>query len=448
MLRLFSGSAVIRLSGAAAQLLLTLVIARVCGAHEAGIFFFGYSILMIMSTLVRLGSEYSGLRNVAAQLDAGDVRAVRRSVDSRLAVVVTTGALTAAILACSAPIVAGWTLGDGAEPALVLLGLAVLPAALIYLLAEMMKGAQRAWVALAFQNVAVPGLSVATVLALSLFASLDAWNIAAVLCVTNWLVAMGALVAWLVILRERFGEVGPVSVSREEIRQVFNDSPSLLVVSMTTVVMQWMGATILAFLAPAAEVAGYSVAMRISIAVSIIHSAASSVVGPQMSVAYAGGDLSRLRRVCHQTGILIAFISWPILLVLFVFAGPSMAVFGSGYAEFADVLRVLLVAQFVAALIGHSGMVLVMAGRYGLARTNSVIAAMSLVTLSFIAVPYGGALGAAVAMCAAVVVGHLTGLVMVRRSLEIWTIPLAASQIAEAVRAGGREGSDESASRR
>lgn len=439
MLRLFSGSAAIRLSGAAAQLLLTLVVARLCGAHEAGIFFFGYSILMIMSTLVRLGSEYSGLRTVAAYFDASDLAAVRRSVDTRLVVVTTTGAAAALLLVVAAPLIAEVTLGEGARPVLVFLGLAIVPAAIIALLAEVMKGAQHAWLALAFQNAAVPTISVVAVVGTNQFTPLDARAVATILCLTTWLAAVGALGAWFAILRLRFDCVGTASVTGAEVRQVLRDAPALLVVSMTSVTMQWMGATILAFLAPAAEVAGYSVAMRISIAASIVHSAASSVAGPQMSVAYGGNDIGRLRIVCHQTGVLIAAITWPVLLAMFIFAGQCMAIFGSGYSEYAGVLRVLLVAQFIAALIGHSGMVLVMTGRYGLARANSIVAAASLAALAFVGVPLWGAMGAAVAMSASVTIGHLAGLVMVRRSVGMWTIPTTTPQMRDVLRAARRE---------
>jgi O-antigen/teichoic acid export membrane protein len=131
---------------------------------------------------------------------------------------------------------------------------------------------------------------------------------------------------------------------------------------------------------------------------------------------------------------MISCITWPALLLMVALAPMCMVVFGSGYQNYAYVLRTLLLGQVVAAVIGHSGTVLVMSGRYVSAQWSSVIAALCLAVFSLAAVPALGAEGAAIAMAGAVVAGHAAGFLLVRRDLGIWTIPTSREDLGSAMR--------------
>lgn len=431
IVKVFTGSAAIRVSGAAAQLLLTLTVARFCGAEQAGFFFFGYSLIVILSTLARIGSELSGLRAVAPLFETQNEDELRSVVDSRLALVSGISLLLAVGLGVLAGPIAHGSFGSRVESVLWLSALAIPPMAMIGLVSEVLKGAQRAWLALTVQNVGAPTVTVVILVAEHATVGLNADRAAAAVVASSWVVAVGAMLAWRRVLAGRFGSArGGFRINRGEVVNTLREAPSLLIVSTTSVVMQWIGATILGFLASAPEVSGYSVAMRISIAVSIVHSAAASVVGPQMSIASAAGQVARLKRVCHQTSVMITAITWPALVTMMVLAPLCMAVFGQEYRDFASVLRILLVGQLVAAVIGHSGTVLVMSGHYSSARWSSVAAALALAALSVLAIPVLEARGAATAMASAVVIGHLAGFALVRRQLGIWSIPVSLQDFA------------------
>lgn len=437
MLKVLGTSTVIRVAGAASQLALTVLVARVCGKAEAGVFFFAYSIMFIMATLARLGSEISGMRRVAQLIGHAPTR-VSDEVASRL---LTTGVVAlvfaGGVAACGPYLVRhGGHVPDALE-AFELLACAIPPFAIGGLLSELLKGAGAPQVGLMYQNVAIPGGTVACVVAIGVVSNGNARIVAAALlgCAV---VSVGA--SYRNLKRRIHGSAArPVGLirswSRGTVITIVRDAPALLVVSVTSVVMQWIGSACLGFLAPPTEVAGYSVAIRISIAVSIAQSAAASVVGPQLSVAHAHGDERRLRHVSQETGVAIAAFTWPVLIGMFIWAPECLAIFGSQYSSSAMLLRILIIGQLVAALIGHSGTVLVMCGLYRSGRATALVAAAVLAILSFGLVPLVGALGAAIAMSAAVAAGHVTGLVLARRDLGLWTIPLTRSDL-QLLRAG------------
>lgn len=428
MFRLFTASAAIRACGAVAQVLMTLVISRACGVESAGIVFFGYSLIMIASTLARAGTELSALRDIAQAHAARDQGALQSRGLARLILVCALGGLICAVVVLSASMVAERSLGPNAAAALRWAGVAIPAFALTGLLSEFFKGIQRAWVGLTVQNLATPALVVVTLLVAPTHRASQA---SAVIAAASWLTAIAALVFWrrltgrwsILTLRQAGGGAG----------RLIRDVPTLLVVTVAPVVMQWIGAALLGFLAAPAEVAGYSVAARLAIAVSVVHSAASSISAPRMAVAHSSGDIYGLHRVVMQTGLLISIITWPILIILAVAAPVVLDFFGPGYGGFSVALRVLLVGQVVASLIGHSGIVLVMVGRYAAARRVSLIAIVSLTVLMAILAPLFGAIGAAIATSASVIFGHLAGLTIVRRDVGIWTIPTSSSSLRVAV---------------
>jgi O-antigen/teichoic acid export membrane protein len=393
---------------------------------EAGIYFFAYAIATIGAAATRLGTELAGIRLSAQWYEARELDRLRASIDTRLMVVVVVAGVAGISGSLVAPeVVAHTSLGPGASSAVRLAAVAVVPLAILGFLSEILKGVGRALLALSLQNLVVPGVGASVLMCWARHGT-DATTGLTALTIIASLAVTFAFLGWRRTLSQHFGYCPRTPrVQSTAAWEALKDAPALLVVSTTAVVMHWLGATLLAFFSVPREVAGYSVAVRLSIGVSVIHSAAASVVAPKMSVASASQDGSQLRQLSHETSVIITALTWPVLLLLFVFAEQAMSLFGTEYLAFTGILRILLVGQFVAAFFGHSTTVLLMAGRYAAARWTSLCAAMVLAVFSVVAVPRLGAAGAALAMTAALISGHVFAAVLARRSLGIWTVPLA-----------------------
>ena len=345
------GAGFVRLSGAGLQLAMSVIIARQLGAYQAGIFFFAYSILMIASAVGRVGCDLSGLREIATRIEGADAHGFANAILARLSLVsLVSGALCAAFLALL-PLIARASYGDDAVWALVYSAIALPAFSGLTLLAEMLKGAFRPNLALFFQNVLVPVLVIAGVAATGSGLQPNAAIVAGFVCASAWLSMILAIAAWRWEFSRRFGGRFLRPRAFEGRREIFLASLPLVTVTLAPTVMQWLGATALGFLAPAQEAAGYSVAIRISITVSIVHSAIHSVVGPQMARATAAHDFLSLRRVTKQAGLMIGLLTAPALILMFWRAPDVIHVFGPGYESSANLLRILLVGQLVAAWV-------------------------------------------------------------------------------------------------
>ncbi|EAQ06419.1 lipopolysaccharide biosynthesis protein [Yoonia vestfoldensis] len=437
MLKRFSLTALVRILGAGANLVLMLAITWLTGAVEAGIFLFGYSIMTILATVSRLGSELSGLREVAALHDSGTPEQVSRAVRVRIILTTALSISFAGLFALVfAPFAEARFGGDHTSTSIVLLGLGLPALALLGLFTEFLKAVDRATIAVLYQNTTVPGFTVVGLGAAALVQPVGASATAAAMLIATWITLGLAALTFLKWWRTQPIQLGTVerSVVMGDFIQILRDAPALVVVSSTSIIMQWIGSVLLGFLADARHVAGFSVAVRLSITVSIVNSAVISVMSPRMAAAHSAGNIAVLRRLAQQTSLVIMAITAPVLLSIYAFAGFWLSFFGPDFASYAAELRVLVLGQVIAAAIGHSGTVLVMANLYREARFTSIVASLSLVATMLFAIPFFGTLGASAALSFAVVAGHLAGVILTRRNLNFWTVPTEYGDVLYAIR--------------
>jgi O-antigen/teichoic acid export membrane protein len=124
-------------------------------------------------------------------------------------------------------------------------------------------------------------------------------------------------------------------------------------------------------------------------------------------------------------------ITWPISLLVILFAPIYLGLFGDEYRAGAPVVVVLACAMLVATGCGMVDMVLAMAGRTSWNLLNVLLALAVMVGLDVLLIPRLGALGAAIGLACAVVVNNLVPLVQVARTARLH--PFSAGTFAAAV---------------
>ncbi len=114
----------------------------------------------------------------------------------------------------------------------------------------------------------------------------------------------------------------------------------------------------------------------------------------------------------------------PVLLLLIVFPGFIMGIFGQQFVRGWGVLAVLAIGQFINVSTGSVGFLLIMCGEERVYRNNTAFAAIVNVALNVLLIPRWHALGAAVATATALATLHLTAAFLVWRRLRIQPFPL------------------------
>ena len=422
LLQLFTSTAVVRAVGAVAQLLMTIVIAKSMGSQAAGQVFFAYALVMLVSQVSLLGSEISGLRTVA--INAADQNRVALRNDSAIRI---RFVLASSSIASLSTITLVGLIGIRGKDPLSLLQLSMtaltIPLyALVLLLAELFKGIGKPVVGLTFQNVLIPIIVIGAVaVGHAGFGSMPSSHVIAAIMTACAITSLAILAFYssVVGLKARSYCLGRTG-------GLLKDAPAVAPVSATPAIIQWSGVVLLGILASPEDIATYAVAARVTIAVSILHSAVASVAAPRLAIAFHSADLSAFRAASVHTGLLISGLALPVLGLLFFFSRSILEVFGSSYADNGStVLRILVLGQIVAAVFGHSGTVLLMAGKFRIASANSTLFGVLQLSMTLALVPAFGALGAALSTALTVALGHITTLVLVRAYVHLWPIPLS-----------------------
>ena len=196
-------------------------------------------------------------------------------------------------------------------------------------------------------------------------------------------------------------------------------------VSALSLVSQWGGVILLGWFADPAQVALFSIALRVAMLNSFILRAVNAVVGARFAELYHRADLAGLRTLALHSSRLMALVAIPLLLLLLYCAQPLLAIFGDEFVLAVPCLIILSIGQFLNVITGAVCLLLEMTGSEARLRQFELISALVMLVLGFTLVPLWGALGAAIATACAVGSVNLLAVYEVKRRfgfnmLKIW----------------------------
>jgi O-antigen/teichoic acid export membrane protein len=145
------------------------------------------------------------------------------------------------------------------------------------------------------------------------------------------------------------------------------------------------------------------------------------VISPQISALLARGDRERAQAVYEVSTWWVMIGSWPVYIVLAVWAPLLMKLFGRGFSAGATALTILSLAMLVSMAAGPVQVVLLMDGR---AMWNLIDAAVTLglvVVLSIALIPKYGVDGAAIAAAISIVVNNVAAFIQVSVLVKLRT---------------------------
>ena len=386
----------LRGSGGVIQVLTSLIVAKALGAEEAGQFFLGMTIAMVVSVLFRAGFDQVLTRQVAALKAKGredlsrEVAAllVARFANRSGPVVVTFAVIYLAIMWT------GWT--NEYVPEVFWTFFAAFP--LIGLSA--MMGCVYQGLGRTFMSVGVT-FYCANFFVIGAFSLLpEAKLIADNLAAAFWVGSAIASIPAFLILASHSGRLDPELDHNSIDRGV---KANAIAVCCNLAVL-WLPVLGLGALAAHSEVARFTVDSRVAQIVSFILPALNFAAGPRFSSLHATGQFAALKKSLTLSVIfsmgLCSLVAGPLLLT----GGSIVSLVGDEYAGGGIILTVLIVAQWIN---GGTGPVIQFLSMVGSERelTRSYIAAAVVMACVFspLILAYG-ALGAAMTSLIGVIV--------------------------------------------
>lgn len=240
-------------------------------------------------------------------------------------------------------------------------------------------------------------------------ASLLWWYVTAVFAVF--------LVATVMLIRAQPKAIAGQGRSYEDFAQWRRALLPFALISAVTVLFTQVAVFVAGIMGQEDVIAYLRVAERGAIIIILPFHVLNAVIGPHLVDVIRSGDRERQRQVARHSSRLMFFLALPMGIVLF-FSGAFLlrVLFGNPYDEMSYLpMMIISMTQILSMSFGHAGSFLTMSGRENLSLMSQV-AALSVTVLACLALigPYG-AVGAAIAVAAGVVVSTSVNVVLVRR---------------------------------
>jgi O-antigen/teichoic acid export membrane protein len=163
------------------------------------------------------------------------------------------------------------------------------------------------------------------------------------------------------------------------------------------------------------QIADYTVASRYMLLGTFALTSIGYAIAPQLSRLWVAGRKSAVQTVYGESTWWIMSISWPIQIMMAIFAPLLMSILGLDYRGGVAALEILALGQLANTGTGNNSIAILMAGR---SRVNLLIEGTVLVlgvALSVLLIPKYGATGAAIALSASLLVSSLIASVVLYR---------------------------------
>ncbi|MEV6637558.1 polysaccharide biosynthesis C-terminal domain-containing protein [Actinoplanes sp. NPDC051470] len=189
--------------------------------------------------------------------------------------------------------------------------------------------------------------------------------------------------------------------------------------SVAQLAVQRVDVLLVAALGGLAPAAVYAVAGRFVVLIQFANQGISQSVQPRLAEALATGDTDTANHLYRTATGWLVLVTWPINLLVILFAPVYLGLFGEQYRAGAPVVVVLACAMLVATGCGMVDMVLAMAGRTSWNLANVLVALALTIGLDLLLIPRLGAMGAALGLAGAMLANNLLPLAQVARHARL-----------------------------
>lgn len=291
----------------------------------------------------------------------------------------------------------------------------VSPVILFFTLVDMMAAATRGFKNMHYtviaQDIVLSVVKFALLLGLAIFGL----NAAGAVTVTSLaqVIGCGLLVFFL---NKQFSLKRPLLLAHHEIKEVLRFSLPSYMSQLMSIFSGNIKTIMLGTLHSVATVGIFAVARQITLISDMFHASIVTVSQPIIAELSSRGEREQMGRLYRTLTRWSFTLNFPLFLIIMLFPGAIISIFGQTFAEGVVVLKILAWAGLVNTGTGICGVLIDMSGNTHLKLVNTVTAIIANIGLSLFMIPQWGLVGAAVAT--------LTGAILMNllRLLEVFVL--------------------------
>jgi O-antigen/teichoic acid export membrane protein len=412
-------AAIFRAASVLVAFTLTVIMTRVLGANEAGLFLLGFTLLTAMASFLRLGLDNILLRVVGSE---GISHVAQRTINIALRWVVFSTIPVALIAGFFSTKLAGDVFGKSEFSGVLFWMMLALPSVAVFnLLSFAFQGQQRVVFATLFQNLAQGIIFILLFICFYwFFPEVMTASLAAELyAIASVMVLFLALWGWY---RQPQVVFSISSLFCAQDISIWRSSSRLWVSESMSLAVQWSGVLVAGIFISSSDLAYLSAAQRTASISAFVLIVVNMTVAPRYARLWKDEKIDEMKNLAHISTRVMIGLMIPVVAIFLLFPEYIMELFGEGFSSGALLLSIMALGQFVNVATGSVGYLLNMSGHERDMRNVMLISGPFTIVLSILLTWGYGAVGAASATALGVALQNLMALWMVRRRLGFWSL--------------------------
>ena len=397
----------VRALGAVAGFIATFFIARELGAAESGYYFLAFSVISILAAISRLGMGNTVIRFIGA--------------GSANAGVMEKAILAAGLFSLLLSFLLYFSAGSLSErffvkpelaPVFRSISVGLFGMTIFGLAANALQAMHKVTASIFILNI---GVNLLLVGAVFFYTIQSADELARFYSLAASINVVASLVLFWYLKPKGVDDVIPWKV-------IWASCLPLWAVMIMSQMVQWSGQFIAGAYVSSELVAQLAVAQRTAMLASFVLIAVNLVVAPRFAALHRQGDIAGLESLAIMSVRLIGVLALPVIGVMLIFPSWLMGLFGEGFAGGSQLLQILAVGQFINAITGSVGYLLMMSGHERDMRNVTLISGSTALILTWLLTIGFGATGNAVGTAIAVATQNLLAVYFVKKRLGFNTL--------------------------
>lgn len=392
------------------RFVISIFLARVLAAEQYGLYNLSLTAIELAAMLASLGLATGLVRYVPIFASRKDEAGLWGAIQIGLGYSTLLSLVTAISLFALADPISVYLFEEPRLAPILRLASLIVP---FFTLSDMTAAATRGFKNVKYtviaQNLAQPAIRFALLVVLFIIVGLNArWAVLA--SGVTEMVTAGIL---LYFLNKQFSLKRSIQSARRETREILQFSLPVYGSNLVAKFGASLKTVLLGAYGTVANVGVFALANQLSLLSDMFHSSIGTIAQPIIAELHSKGDKQELNRFYQLMTKWSVTINLPLFLILFLFAGPILALFGKSFASGETVLRMLAWVGFLDIATGIGGIMIDMTGYTRLKFVNTISTLVVSIGLSAWLIPVWGLMGAAVASLAVAIIINFLRLIEV-----------------------------------
>lgn len=407
---------IVRAAGAALTLAFTVILAKMLGAGDYGVFSLSLTVVTIASVLARFGLDNVVMKNVAINLESNPRLASGYIIGSLRFVIISGAILTLGILLISMSGNNNLFNHIGFSNVLAIMSLVIIPISLSFIISEALKSLMMPIVSATIYALTQPVFVIIGLIVIHLFGFVNVESAVIVYLIAN----IANLILFFIVLFasklqfSNYTAVNWLSLSRQ--------GWPLLLISSGALLLTWSDIIILGLMCDAESLGIYSISSRLVLVSNLFLVAANSLVAPQYAILFHKNKIKQMNYISNKISFVLMILSFIATGILLFFAKELLFFLGKSFESGFHIIVILSIGQIVNVSCGSVSVILIVSGNENILKNIFYTTALFNIIASVVCVNLFGVFGVAYATSASLVLWNAWAVIEIKNKLGFWSL--------------------------